>query len=90
MMEILAQTALADKWPDLAVQGGIGAIAVFMLRWFMLRSEVRMRAIEVSNDRMARSNLLLVIALRQANEAVKIEARSMLKDLDDSQTHGEK
>jgi hypothetical protein len=85
VIPLLAQISATPDWTAMVIQGGVGAIAVMMLRWFMLRSEVRMKALEVSNDRMSRTNLLLVIGLRNANEAVKIEAQAMLKELNESQ-----
>jgi hypothetical protein len=50
----------------------------------MWRTEGRLKCIENAVDRMARANLLLVISLKQANEAAKSEASIILKEIDDA------
>lgn len=66
--------------------GAVGACLV----WFMFRSEPRLRAIEAAIDRMARSILLLVIALPTSNQTTKEQAKGIQQELDDAQKAREK
>ncbi len=70
-------------WSGVAVQAGAAGVAIIMLRWFMTDQNVRMKAMENADDRMARAVLILVIALRNANEAAKEEAKAIIKEIDD-------
>ena len=55
-----------------------------VLGWFMWRTEGRLKAIEHAIDRMARANLMLIIALHQANDTAKAEARAIVREIDDA------
>ncbi len=81
-LPIIAQVV---DWSGVAVQIGASGVAIFMLRWFMTDQHVRMKAMENADDRMARAVLILVIALRNANEAAREEARAIIKEIDVSQ-----
>lgn len=72
---------ITPDWTALLVQGGIAGI---VLGWFMWRTEGRLKCIENAVDRMAKANLLLVISLKQANDAAKSEANSLLREIEDA------
>lgn len=80
MMMTLAQTATTEWTTSLLQLGGVGGCLV----WFMFRSEPRLRAIESAIDRMARSIMLLVGALPSANEAQKLQAKGLIREIDDA------
>ena len=79
-MMMLAQTATTEWTTSLLQLGGVGGCLV----WFMFRSEPRLRQIEASIDRMARSIMLLVGSLPSANQAQKIQAEGIIKEIDDA------
>ncbi len=55
MIEILAQTTGPDI-AGIAVQGGIGALALVMLRWFMTKNDQLQRQMIESHDRLRTEN----------------------------------
>lgn len=78
--------AVSTDWVTLLVQGGVAGV---VLAWFMFRTEGRLKAIETSNDRIARSVLLLVLSLRDVNTSAKSEAQKVLKEIDDNQARND-
>jgi hypothetical protein len=68
-------------WKVFGLQAGIAGI---VLAWFMLRLEGVLKSLTTSNDRLARAQLVLVLSLKQASEAAKDEARSGIREIDDS------
>lgn len=81
MMMTLAQTAATTEWITPLLQlGGVGGCLI----WFMFRSEPRLRSIESAIDRMARSIMLLVGSLPSANDAQKLQARGLIREIDDA------
>ncbi len=58
MTEFLAQVAPANvDWiAPLAVQGGVGALALFMLRWFMGKNDANQKTTSDSLDRLRQEN----------------------------------
>lgn len=75
----LIATGMAG-WEPL-IQFGIAGV---VLGWFMFMTEPRLRAMEASIDRMARSVLMLVIALPHATEATKSQAHGIIAELDEA------
>lgn len=76
-MILLADTGF--EWVAPIVQtGAVGGVLV----WFMFRSEPRLKSIEMAIDRMARSILLLVIALPNATATIKEQAENIKKEID--------
>lgn len=81
MMMILAQTAAPNEWITSLLQlGGVGGCLI----WFMFRSEPRLRGLEASIDRMARSIMLIVGSLPSANDAQKLQARGLIREIDEA------
>lgn len=82
MLSHVAQVVLpGTDWGALIAQWGILGV---VLVWFMLRTEGLLKANTNALDRMARANLLLVISLKQANDASKTEAGAIIKELDEA------
>lgn len=77
---VIAQTA--PQWGEGLTMAGILAS---VLGWFMFRLEAELKTSRASLDRLARAQLILVIALKQAPESAKDEARAGLKEIDDAQ-----
>lgn len=96
MIALLAQFAAPADWiAPLAVQGAVGAIAIFMLKWFMGKNDAALkdlanshdrmgREIAGSNDRMGRAHLMLVLALDGVNEAAKARAKNLLIETEEA------
>lgn len=72
----------SPQWGEGLTMAGILAS---VLGWFMFRLESELKASRASMDRLARAQLILVIALKQAPESAKEEARVGIKEIDDSQ-----
>jgi hypothetical protein len=83
--QLFAQGSPAPAdWGSMLVQGGVGAIALFMLRWFMTKNDSALKANTNAVDRMARANLILVLSLKQADASAKEQARDLIKEIDDA------
>lgn len=54
-----------------------------MLLWFSLDMSKRIRALEKSTDRQAKSNLLQIIALGQLDGTVRDQAEALLRELEE-------
>jgi hypothetical protein len=100
VIPFLAQSVTPD-FTAIAIQAGVGGIAVFMLKWFMGKNDAALRSladsfdrmgqkIAASNDRMGRAHLMLVIALDGVNEAAKARARELLGEIDEALKQHEK
>lgn len=77
----MANAAGPNEWLGLLIQAGVAGV---VLAWFMFRTEARLKGIENAVDRMARANLLLVLSLRDVNNAAKNEASAVIKEIDDA------
>jgi hypothetical protein len=68
---LLAQSVTPD-FTAIAIQGGVGGILLFMLRWFMTRSEAGMKEMTESHDQMGRkiaaSNDLMGLRIAASND----------------------
>lgn len=56
-MDFLAQTTPNPDptgWVALAIQGGVGTIAVFMLRWIMKLVDTQLKEVKDGQDRMTK------------------------------------
>jgi hypothetical protein len=100
VIPLFAQSVTPD-FTAIAIQAGVGGIAVFMLRWFMTKNDAGLkslaeshdrmgRQIAASNDRMGRAHLMLVIALDGVNESAKQRAKLALEEIDESLKQHEK
>jgi len=111
MMELLAQTLPIEPtgWIGLVIQGGIGGLALVMLRWFMGKNDTALkefkealdrttkeraesnaqfiREVSESNTRIAKSNVLLVLAIHQADVALKAQAQEMKDEIENEASH---
>ena len=67
------------EWVDSFVQIGV---AGGVLLWFMIRNENRMKSMEFSVDRMAKAQLLVLIANDAATALAKQHAQAMITELD--------
>jgi len=67
------------EWIDSFVQIGV---AGGVLLWFMIRNENRMKSMEFSVDRMAKAQLLVLIANDAATALAKQHAQAMITELD--------
>ena len=67
------------EWIDSFVQIGV---AGGVLLWFMIRNENRMKSMEYSLDRMAKAQLLVLIANDAATALAKQHAAAMITELD--------
>ena len=61
----------------------LGAVGV-VLGWFMFRMEPRLEQIEAAIDRLARAQMLLVVAQPDTSPNIRAQAQAILKELDDS------
>lgn len=77
-MPVMASQITSDWMMALANVG----VAGIMLVWFATRVEARMKAIENSTNRTARAILVLVISMKSSNEAIRVEATAILKEID--------
>jgi hypothetical protein len=68
------------EWAEPLIQIGISGAVLF---WFMMRAEGLLKKLAYSVDRMARAQLLLLIASEVAGQIAKEEAKDLLKDMDD-------
>lgn len=80
LAEVSAPSGTA--WVAPILQFGVGG---GVLVWFMLSCTPRLKGIESAIDRLARSILLLVVALPQANEPTKTQARAIITEVDDAE-----
>lgn len=78
----LVAAQMVPQWGESLTMAGI---VTTVLGWFMFRLEGELKQFRGSNDRLARANLILVIALKQAPESAKDEARAVIKEIDDAQ-----
>jgi hypothetical protein len=80
-MDLTLAQVVNPEWTQSVIQlGGVGGCLI----WFMFRSEPRLRQIEASIDRMARSIMLLVGSLPSANPAQKIQAEGIIREIDEA------
>lgn len=63
-----------DLWIPLFGQGIAGCV----LAWFMLRNEVRMRALEVATDDNTKATMLLCVRLDPENKTLADQSARML------------
>lgn len=104
MIEALAQLANPPEptgWVALAIQGGIGTIAVFMLRWMMKVIDTQLKAvtdgqdrmrreIAESNDRNGKAQLMLILAMHQVDGALRNQAQELIAQIKDAQSARDK
>lgn len=76
-VSLLIANVTPDGWGVAIGQFGIAGVLGFIL----VKLEPRLKAIEESNVLMAKSQLLLVVTLRQADDAHKEMAKQELKAL---------
>lgn len=83
MSVLLAQTV---DWAQPLLNAGVLGV---VLVWLMTRVETRMKehdrrmvAIENAANRTTRAILLLVVSLKNANEAAKTEAKAVMREVD--------
>lgn len=79
---LLGIESAQPDWIAPIIQFGVGG---GVLLWFMFKSEPRLRAIEASIDRMARSILLLVVSHSGSNDALRTQATEIIKEIDVAQ-----
>lgn len=84
MSWIIAQVT-ASEWFAPITQFGV---AGSMLYWFAVKVEGRMKAMEAAVDRMAKAALLQILSFEQHETTIKVQAKAMLKEIEDKQATG--
>lgn len=79
---------IVEVSPDVILPAGaVTAILTLVLKWFMNSQDRRMKNVEVSVDRLARSVSLLTIAL-DFSPSVTSQARGILHELAEKEGRG--
>lgn len=78
---LLSQTPPVWDWTPLINLG----IAGIMLAWFMIRVEVRLRAIETAVQQYTRAQLVMLIEIKRTSDEAKVQAQQIINDIDASQ-----
>lgn len=76
-----AAGVLTDRWSPLINLGAIGCV----LGWFLIKLEPRLRRMEQAIDRSSRAQLMLLIGIRGIEPAVKDQAQTLLKEIEEAQ-----
>lgn len=87
ILSILVLIATSDPssavpWVAPILQFGVGG---GVLVWFMLSCTPRLKAIESSMDRMAKSVLLLIVSMPTPTEAGKQQARVLIGEIEEAE-----
>jgi hypothetical protein len=76
---------IAQAFPDASWASSLTGPAVLavVVHWLMIRNEKRVLGLEQAINRLIRANMTMVVVTKQANEALKDEARKILSELED-------